>query len=138
RRNRTLAVAARTAAPVARDVQAFAADAGGLARDHIGQVAARTAGHGPAQGARAGVEVQVAQAGLAHHRGAVGRGRAQAGPERGLRQVAATRVEIVDHLLQGRAPARIQAQVEAGHLGHAADTDALVEAGNGDLVRLVE
>ncbi len=48
------------------------------------------------------------------------------------------RVEIAHHLFQGGAAARVQRQVETGHLGHAADADAVLEAGDRHLVALVQ
>ena len=85
----------------------------------------------------AGVEEQVGIRRGADDRRAVGRHRSQAGPEAGARQVAAGE-QVGDHALQRLAPARIQAQVEAAELGHAADADAIVEARDGDLVGFVE
>ncbi len=59
-------------------------------------------------------------------------------PELGTPDVAAAGEEIADHVLERLAPARVEAQVEAGELGHAADADAVVEAGHRHLVGLVE
>ena len=113
------------------------ADLGPLAGHDVGDQLARAAGHGPAQGAVAGVEEQVRVARGADDRGAVGRHRAQAGPEARARQVAA-REQVAHHLLERGAALRVQAQVEARELGHAAHADAVVEARDGHLVGLVE
>ena len=85
-----------------------------------------------------GVEEQVAIGGGADNGRAIRGGRAQAGPEFGTADIAALRVEIVGDHLQGGAASRVERQVETGDLGHAADADAVVEAGDGDLVGLVE
>jgi hypothetical protein len=60
-----------------------------------------------------------------------------AGPSRSwLRPCRRRREQVVDHHFQRFAAARIQAQVEAGDF--AAHADAVVEAGHGDLVGLVQ
>ena len=60
-------------------------DIGLTARDHISDHPGRAGGHGPAQRAMAGVEEEARDMGGADHRGAIGRHRAQAGPEAGFR-----------------------------------------------------
>ena len=114
------------------------ADRGLAAGDEVGDERAGAAGHGPPQGAVAGVEEELGEGRGADDRGGVRRHRAQAGPELRRLHVAAAGEEVVHHHLQGLAPARVQAQVEAAELGHAADADALVEARHRHLVGLVE
>lgn len=118
-------------------VQAFGADGRLAARDQIGQQLCAAAGHGPAQRAVTGVQVQVLQRGGAHQRRTDGRHRAQAGPEQSPLQIA-TRKKLARDFLARGAAARVQAQIKTHQLGHAPHTDAVAQAGQRDLVGLVQ
>ena len=61
----------------------------------------------------------------------------QAAPELGAREVAAAREEVADDVRERLAPRLVQLQRVAGELGGAADADAVAEARDRDLVRLV-
>src|SRR5690606_16179955 len=100
------------AVAVTEDIQAVGADLRTLAGHQVGEEASTAAGHGPAKGTVSGVEEQVAIGRGTNNRRAVRGRRAQAGPELGLRQVAALRVEIVGDHLQGFATTRVERQVE--------------------------
>ncbi len=74
----------------------------------------------------------------ADHRRAVRRHRPQARPERRLLHVAAAREQIAHHHLQGFATRLQQRFVKTDDLRHAADPNALIEAGDGDFVSLIK
>src|SRR5471032_32534 len=123
---------------VTGNIEAFGADLRGFLRHQVSQQATGTTGHGPTERAVASVQEQVAERCRANDRRAVRGGRTQTGPETRLGQIAALRIKVVDDHLQGFTPTRVQRQVKTGNLRHAADTDAVVETGDRDLVGLIQ
>ncbi|CAB3775275.1 hypothetical protein LMG29542_08657 [Paraburkholderia humisilvae] len=85
-----------------------------------------------------GVQEQVRHRRAADDRRAVRRHRPQAGPEAGLRRIAAAREQIVHAHLECFATRVVQRLVEAGNLGHPADANPVIETRDRDLVGFVE
>src|SRR5450830_968440 len=103
---------------VTGNIEAFGADLRRFLCHQIGQQTTRATGHGPAEGAVAGIQEQVLERGSTDNRRAVGCGRAQAGPESGFGQITALRIKVVDDHLQGFASTWVQRQVKTGYLSH--------------------
>ncbi len=118
---------------VAGNRQIVVRDRRRAAGDQIADKLPGAAGHGPAKRAVAGVEPQIFIRCAADHRRAVRRHRPQARPESRLLHVAAAREQIAHHHLQGFATRLQQRFVKTDDLRHAADPNALIEAGDGDL-----
>src|SRR5688572_33128849 len=112
------------ALPVPLKRQAIEADLRRASRDHVRHDAARAGRHGPAQRAVSGGKIEVAVARRPDDRRAVRCHRPEAGPELGLRYVAAARKEIRDHVIERVAAALPELQAVARDLGRAADADA--------------
>ena len=85
-----------------------------------------------------GVQEQIFKRGGAHNGRAIRCGRPQTRPEAGLRQITALRIKVVDDHLQRFTSTRVQRQVKTGYFSHAANADAVIETGNGDLVGFIQ
>ena len=122
---------------VARERQPGKIDLGTAAGDEVGKHAAGSRRHRPAQGAVAGVEIQIGVARGADDGRPVGRHRPQSGPERRARHVAAAREKIRHDVVERIAPRVAQREVVAHELRGSADADAVAEPGDRHLVGLV-
>src|SRR3990167_917377 len=120
------------------NIEACGADLRRFLRHQVGQQATRTTGHGPTEGTVACIQEQVLERRGTHNRRAVWGGRAQAGPETGLGQIAALRIKVVDDHLQGFTSPRVQRQVKTGYFSHATDANTVVETGDRDFVGFIE
>ncbi len=108
------------------------------AGDDVGQHLGRAAGHGPAERAVAGVEIEIGVARCG--RSAAGRP-ASSAAARTRRSLRACRrrpgKRSPTECSSVRAPRFMQPEVEAGNLGRAADADAVAEPGDRHLVGFV-
>src|SRR6266436_265753 len=112
-------------------------DVGLPPRQQISQHPPRPAGHGPAERAMAGVQMQIAVTGGADDRRAVGRHRTQATPERRLLEIAAAREQIAQRMIERRTACRVKLVGIARYLSGAADADAVTEPRDRDFVAFV-
>ena len=83
------------------------------------------------------IEVKPTQRRCAHQWRAIRRHGAQSSPELCLRQIT-TRKKFTRDLLERGTAAWVQTQIKASQLGHAPDTQTITEAGQCNLVGLVQ
>src|SRR5687768_1254046 len=110
---------------VPTEIEVRHVDVGLPARDHIAEDASRASGHGPAERTVTRTQHEVAVAGAADHRSAVGRHWAQAAPETSLAQISRLREQLAQGTVERTTPMWPQRELPAGDLGCAADADAV-------------